>query len=62
MKDMECWEAQEHIEKCIHCFRGDLVRRLFVANVEQRVLDTKNRGEAPYAPITMEDCIKELGL
>jgi len=62
MNQLECWENEKHIENCPHCFRRDLVRRLFVANVEQRVLDTQRAGQPPYAPITMDDCIKELGL
>lgn len=32
-----------------------LRERLYVALVEQRVIDSRKYGEAPYAPITWED-------
>lgn len=35
--------------------RERLVRRLFVALTEQRVIDGQMYGEFPYAPITMDD-------
>lgn len=36
---------------CCACLR----QRLYVALVEQRVIDSQKYGEAPYAPITWED-------
>jgi hypothetical protein len=35
--------------------RQTLRERLYVALVEQRVIDSQHFGEAPYAPITLED-------
>lgn len=39
----------------------DLLRqRLYVALVEQRVIDSRHYGEAPYSPITWEDVDRAL--
>lgn len=35
--------------------RRALRERLYVALVEQRVIDSQHYGEAPYAPVTWED-------
>lgn len=35
--------------------REALRQRLYVALVEQRVIDSQHYGEAPYAPISWED-------
>lgn len=40
--------------------RTALAQRLYVAQVEQRAIDSANYGEAPYAPITPEDVVAEL--
>jgi hypothetical protein len=37
-----------------------LRRRLYVALVEQRVIDSQKYGEAPYAPITWEQVDADL--
>jgi len=38
----------------------DLRQRLYVALVEQRVIDSRHYGEAPYAPVTWEDVDRAL--
>lgn len=40
----------------------DLRQRLYVAFVEQRVIDSQKYGEAPYAPITWADVDRALAL
>lgn len=39
---------------------ADLRQRLYVALVEQRVIDSQKYGEAPYAPITWEEVDRQL--
>lgn len=39
---------------------GPLAMRLYVALVEQRVIDSQKYGEAPYAPITPEGVREQL--
>lgn len=60
MNEMECWQNQIHLNRCLNCSKQKLIQRLYVARIEERNNEFTRYGEYRTAPVTLKEIVEEL--